>query len=84
MFEHLFFADRPKKKIFFWRIAPVSLVLGLEHSCPWPQERSVLGKAVLGLGFGFFCVLGFGLEPCVFDSTSADVVPNLLLNFEQK
>ena len=29
---------------------------------------SVLGKAVLGLGF--FCVLGLGLEPCVLDSTS--------------
>ena len=25
---------------------------------------------VLGLGLGFFCVLGLGLEPCVFDSTS--------------
>ena len=46
--------------------------------CPWPWPRaflslasrvSVLGKAVLGLGLGFFCVLG--LEPCVLDSTSA-------------
>ena len=26
-------------KTFFWRtLAAVSLVLGLEHSCPWPQE----------------------------------------------
>ena len=41
----------------------------------WPQaflclasRVSVLGKAILGLGLGFFCVLG--LEPCVLDSTS--------------
>ena len=54
----------------------------LENTCccvlgPWPWPRaflslasrgSVLGKAVLGLGF--FCVLGLGLEPCVLDSTS--------------
>ena len=48
--------------------------------CPWPWPRaflslasrgSVLGRAVLGLGLGFFCVLGLGLEPCVLDSTSA-------------
>ena len=46
----------------------MSLVLGLEHSCPWPREvlsserlslalasrGFVLGKAVLGLGLGFF------------------------------
>ena len=55
-----------------------------ENTCgcvlgPWPWPRallslvsggSVLGKAVLGLGLGFFCVLGLGLEPCVLDSTS--------------
>ena len=54
----------------------------LENTCacvlsPWPWSRaflslaltgSVLGRAVLGLGF--FCVLGLGLEPCVLDSTS--------------
>ena len=52
----------------------------LESTCacvlgPWPRAFlslasivSVLGKAVLGLGLGFFCVLG--LEPCVLDSTS--------------
>ena len=58
---------------FFWRaLAPVSLVLG-----PWPRaflslasRGSVLGRAVLCLGLGFFCVLGLGLEPCVLDSTS--------------
>ena len=54
-----------KTFFFFWR----ALALG-----PWPRaflslvsRVSVLGKAVLGLGF--FCVLG--LEPCVLDSTSA-------------
>ena len=38
--------------------------------CPWflASRGSVLGKAVLGLGF--FCVLGLGLEPCVLDSTT--------------
>ena len=73
----IFFGDRVKKKfedIFF------------ENTCvcflgPWPWLRaylslasrgSVLGRAVLGLGLGFFCVFGLGLgfEPCVFDSTS--------------
>ena len=56
----------------------------LENTCacvlgPWPWSQaflsfalreSVLGRAVLGLGLGFFCVLGLGLEPCVLDSTS--------------
>ena len=32
------------------------------------SRGSVLGKAVLGLGLVFFCVLG--LEPCVLDSSS--------------
>ena len=57
------------KTFFFWR----ALALG-----PWPRaflslasRVSVLGKAVLGLGLGFFCVLGLGLESCVLDSTSA-------------
>ena len=31
-------------------------ILGLERVCPWPE---------------IFCVLGLGLEPSVFDSTSA-------------
>ena len=59
-FENLF---------FFWRtLAPVSLVLGLEHSCPWPREG--LSSERLCLASDFFCVLGLGLEPCVLDSTS--------------
>ena len=70
------------------------LFLFLENACacvlgPWPWPRaslslasrgSVLGKAVLGLGF--FGVLRLGLEPCVFDSTSAyykSAIPVLLL-----
>ena len=56
----------------------------LENTCacvrgPWPHaflslasRGSVLGRAVLGLGLGFFFVLG--LEPCVLDSTSATSV----------
>ena len=51
----------------------------LENTCacvlgPWPRtfqtlasRGSVLGRAVLGLGF--FRFLGLGLEPCVLDST---------------
>ena len=55
---------------FFWRaLALVSLVLGLEHSCPWPRE--CLSSERLSLALDFFCVLGLGLEPCVLDSTSA-------------
>ena len=59
---------------FFFLESTCGCVLG-----PWLWPRaflslalrvSVLGKAVLGLGLGFFCVLGFGLEPCVLDSTS--------------
>ena len=45
----------------------MSLVLGLEHSCPWPRE--CLSSERLSLASDFFCVLG--LEPCVLDSTSA-------------
>ena len=44
--------------------------LGLEHFCPWPWERSVLGRCLLGLGFFFI----LGLEPCVLDSTSGKVL----------
>ena len=67
-----FFGERLKKFcedlfFFFWRaLALVSLVLGLEHSCPWPQE--CLSSIRLSLASDFFCVLG--LEPCVFNSTS--------------
>ena len=59
--------------LFFFLESTCACVLG-----PWPWPRaflslasrvSVLRKAVLGLGLGFFCVLG--LEPCVLDSTSA-------------
>ena len=66
LFFFFFFGDRLKNFC--------ASVLG-----PWPWPRaflflasrvSVLGKAVLGLGLGFFCVLGLGLEPCVLGSTS--------------
>ena len=64
--EHLF---------FFWRaLALVSLVLGLglEHSCPWPQECLSSERLSLALASDFFGVLGLGLEPCVLDSTSVE------------
>ena len=48
----------------------VSLVLGLEHSCPWPRECLSSERLSLALASDFFCVLGLGLEPCVLDSTS--------------
>ena len=58
---------------FFWRaLALVYLVLGLglEHSCPWPRECLSSESLSLVLASDFFCVLGFGLEPYVLDSTS--------------
>ena len=55
--------------LFFGKHALVSLVLGLEHSCPWP--RKVLSSEGLSLASDFFCVLGLGLEPCVLHSISA-------------
>ena len=76
-----FFGDRRKNFCDFW-----------EHLrlCPWPWPRaflflvsrvSVLGKAVLGLGLVFFCVLGLGLDPCVLDSTSANFALTLACHF---
>ena len=74
IFVKTFFFWRSKKKfLLFWRaLALVSLVLGLEHSCPWPREclSSERLSLVLALASVFFCVLGLGLEPCVLDSTS--------------
>ena len=49
----------------------MSLVLGLEHSCPWPREC-----LSLALASDFFCVLG--LEPCVLDSTSGSMIHSIL------
>ena len=76
--EDLFFLE------IAWKIFVKTFFFFFESTCacvlgPWPWPRaflslasrvSVLGKAVLGLGLGFFCVLGLGLEPCVLDSTS--------------
>ena len=83
--RRFFFGDRLKNfcedLFLWWALALVSLVLDLEHSCPWPRqglssEGLSLALAsdffcVLGLGLGFFCVLGLGLDPYVLDSTSA-------------
>ena len=66
IFENLFFKS-PEKTF-------EDLCFFKEHLrlCPWflalASRGSVLGMAVLGLGLGFFCVLGLGLEPCVLDS----------------
>ena len=44
-------------------------IVSLAQSIPVLASRgSVLGKTVLGLGHGFFCMLR--LEPCVLDSSS--------------
>ena len=64
------------KTFFFFfgehlRFVSLVLGLGLEAFLSLASRVSVLGKAVLGLGLEFFCVLGLGLEPCVLDSTSA-------------
>ena len=48
----------------------MSLVLGLEHSCPWPRDSLFSERLRFFLGLRFFCVIGLGLEPCVLDSTS--------------
>ena len=69
-----------------WKIF-LKTFFSLENTCagvlglwPWPRAflslasgGSVLGRAVLGLGF--FCILGLGLgfEPRAFDSTSANL-----------
>ena len=75
-FFFFFFGDRLKNfwedLFFFWRpLALVSLVLGLEHSCPWPRECLSSERLSLALASDFFGVLGLGLEPYVLDSTSA-------------
>ena len=49
----------------------MSLVLGLEHFCPWPREGLSSERLSLALASDCFCVLGLGLEPCVLDSNSA-------------
>ena len=62
--EDLFFWRSPEK--FLWRpffffgehLRFVSLVLGLEHSCPWPRECLSSERLSLALASDFFCVLG--------------------------
>ena len=70
LFEDLFcFGDRLKKIVedLFFFGEHLRLCL---RSMALVSTVSVLGRAVLGLGLGFFCVLGLGLEPNVLDSTS--------------
>ena len=67
-----FFCRSPEKFLrrpLFWRtLSLVSLVLGLEHSCPWPREGLSSERLSLALASDFFCILG--LEPWVLDCTS--------------
>ena len=65
IFEDLFFFFGEHLRLCPWSLASSIPVLGLERvcprkGCPWPWPRI------------FFCVLG--LEPCVFDSTSAKIM----------
>ena len=50
--------------------------------CPWPRPRAFLSLAstvsVLGKA-----VLGFGLEPCVLDSTSGDLISPIQNGFKK-
>ena len=64
--ENVFFLEIAWKILwrhFFWKaLALVSLVLvlGREHSCPWPREG--LFSVGLSLASDLFCVLGLGLR----------------------
>ena len=69
-FEDLFlfsFGER-LKKIFEDRFFLFGEYLRL-CSLALAPRGSVLGRAVRGLGLGFFCAFGLGLEPCVLDYT---------------
>ena len=46
------------------------LDLGLDHSCPWPQEGISSKSQFFALASNFFRVFGLGLEGCVLDSSS--------------
>ena len=47
-----------KTFFFFWRaLALVSLVLGLEHPCPWPRECLSSERLSLALAWDFFVSL---------------------------
>ena len=74
IYEDLCSWRMPKKNwilFSYWRtLVPVSLSLA--------SRWSVLGRVLLGLGLGFFCVLG--LEPCFLDSTSAPIFYEWYIN----
>ena len=61
---------------FFWRaLALVFLVLGLEHSCPWPREGLSSERLSLTLASDFF--VSMALASSLLSST-----PHLLRNFQ--
>ena len=67
----IYFEDR---FFFFFLENTCACVLGRwpRAFLPLASRGSVLGRAVLGLGLGFFVSLALSdLEPCVLDSTSA-------------
>ena len=71
-----FCGDRLKnfcEDLFF---ALVSLVLGLEHSCSWPQECLSLERLSLALASDFFVSLALA-SPCVLDSTSDNSISSI-------
>ena len=61
----IYFGNRQKKflKTFFFRLtlALVSLVLGLDHSCPWPRESMSSDELSLALPLIFFVSLASSL-----------------------
>ena len=63
--KRFFCGDRLKnfcEDLFFWRaLALVSLVLGLEHSCPWPRECLSSERLSLALALDFFVSLASSL-----------------------
>ena len=76
-FEKRFFLEIARKiflKTFFFFLRALALV-------SLASRGSVLGRAVLGLGLRFFCVLVLGLEPCVLDSTSDNESHHLIIAY---
>ena len=71
--KRFFFLDRLKnfsEDFFFWRaLAPVSLVLGLELSCPWPQEVLSSEGLSMALASDFFVSLALALASSLVSST---------------
>ena len=77
LWRPFFSEDVQKFAIFFDEDLFFRRLLAKLRPWLWPRDflslasrESVFGKSILGLGLGFFCVLGLGLNPCVLESTS--------------